>query len=278
MADAGEIWYQALSGAGRNLASGIDDAMVEYRKRQDKLQQADATMHRLNNTINPATGQKYIDDKDYQEYIHYSDKNRAFQAGAFLGAQKMIDTGRDAFYKTRREIAAANEATARASALYQGGVGSSSTAGKVPVDIGGRTVYVTGNEAARLNQQQVEEQIKTKYGLTPDQITDSSQHAGVEPIVDPNNKKIITGYKKSDTGAYTMIGGTDVKKDNDTYRTGGVVLPSSDLATIQRRLDLSKKTPEPAPQPSGVLPPPPQGKVYVRSPQGVIGSVPAEKL
>lgn len=192
----------------------------------------------------------------------------------------------------RERIARANEANARAAALYSGASGRagavSSIAGKVPMKVGDQTIYVTGNEAVRLNKQDISNQVRDKYGLSTDELTDSSQHYGVKPVIDATTKK-ITGWQADPQGSYVMIGGDsftqpspDNSKVNLTYRTNGVPIPRDELTVLQRRLKLKESdfsagaTPGPAAATGAALPPAPAGKVYMRNPQGQTGLVPQE--
>jgi hypothetical protein len=282
---------QGLASFGQSFGQGLAAAMQQYHEEHQKVDASDALMRELSQTIDPATQKPVVDKKAYEDYLSHSSQQRAALAGAKIGAMKIIQSGQEAFIKTRREMAQTNEALARASALYSGAggkAGATGTAGKVPVQIGGQTVYVTGNEAARLNQQEVSNQLQTKYGLTPEDILNpkEGQHATVEPVFssqDTSAKKTPIGYKKSETGALVAVGGEDVvnpEKPQETMRTGGVVIPQSEFNVFKNRLKMAQKPAETQPNvvPSTALPPAPEGKVYVRSPQGVMGMVPAANL
>jgi hypothetical protein len=283
---------QGLASFGQSFGQGLAAAMQQYHEEHQKVDASDALMRELSQTIDPATQKPVVDKKAYEDYLSHSSQQRAALAGAKIGAMKIIQSGQEAFIKTRREMAQTNEALARASALYSGGTGriggATGTAGKVPVQIGGQTVYVTGNEAARLNQQEVANQLQTKYGLTPEDLLNpkEGQHATVEPVFSPEDKsakKTPIGYKKSETGGLIAIGGEDVpnpEDPNQIMRTGGIVIPQSEFNVFKNRLKMAQKpaATQPNAVPSTALPPAPEGKVYVRSPQGVMGMVPAANL
>lgn len=95
MADAGDIWYRSLSGFGHSLGSAIADALQEHRKREEKIGTID-TLLNLGSQVSfsDATGKPHplVDPKFMEAWSHYSDREKARNAGAFEALIKLSNT------------------------------------------------------------------------------------------------------------------------------------------------------------------------------------------
>lgn len=72
----GEMWYDALTNAGKSISNSIGQAMQFYQQRHQALTQSDALMEQLSQTQD-ATGKPILDRKAYERYLAHSDKERA---------------------------------------------------------------------------------------------------------------------------------------------------------------------------------------------------------
>jgi hypothetical protein len=90
MADVGEMYRQAFTDLGRGINDGLTKAIQEYKQRQDAIQRSDMAIDYFHQQINPGTGKPFIADKDWQEYHHHSDKQRAVLGGIMIGGMKVL--------------------------------------------------------------------------------------------------------------------------------------------------------------------------------------------
>jgi hypothetical protein len=90
MADVGEMYRQAFTDLGRGINDGLTKAIQEYKQRQDAIQRSDMAIDYFHQQVNPGTGKPFIADKDWQEYHHHSDKQRAVLGGIMIGGMKVL--------------------------------------------------------------------------------------------------------------------------------------------------------------------------------------------
>lgn len=90
MSDLGEMYRQAFSSFGNDVGRGLSEAIKEYKQRQDAIERSDMAIDYFHQQVNPGTGKPFIADKDWQEYHHHSDKQRAVLGGIMIGGMKVL--------------------------------------------------------------------------------------------------------------------------------------------------------------------------------------------
>jgi hypothetical protein len=116
--------------------------------------------------------------------------------------------------------------------------------------------------------------LKANYGITPPQVFDSKQHEAGTVTLDPSSGAKI--FKNDPNGTFIRIGGES-----------GVIMPKAEHEVYKRQLQLegydtsgsptgtAGGTTTSTPTTPGAAGP---GTVRVRSPQGVVGTIPANRL
>lgn len=258
----GQLIGQGIQSAG----ASIGDALKQYEEDKAKVGMADMVMDYAK------TQPGAISPEALQRYHQANAKEKAFIA---MGAQSNLAS---MFAQQQREsqqrenVAHANYYIAQAQkdmATAATGPGGTAPKGRIWSDeLGG---WATPAQADAAKRRSTAGSIMQSYGLTPEQIFDSKQHEAGTVAVDPT-----TGAKKftnDPNGDQIRIGGPS-----------GVMMPKAEHEVYKRQLQQSLGvTNMGAVAPGGVAAPAAPtavgaGMVRVRSPQGQVGTIPANRL
>jgi hypothetical protein len=253
----GQLLASGLSQFGQGIGGGLGEALQKYEDDKARVGMADITMEYAK-TVPGAVSPEAL-----QRYHQANAKEKAYIAlGAQSNLKNMLEQeNRQA--QQRLNLAHANYLTASAAREFAGGGGPGGTAprGKVWSDeLGG---WATPAQAAAERRRLPAAQLAANYALRPEQIFDSKQHeAGT---LDPTTKKFVNDPQ----GDQIRIGGA-----------GGAIMPRETHEYYKRALGAGVPTPA-APGAGAARSPaggPQTGTVRVRSPQGVVGTIPANRL
>jgi hypothetical protein len=258
----GQLLASGLSQFGQGIGGGLGEALQKYEDDKARVGMADITMEYAK-TVPGAVSPEAL-----QRYHQANAKEKAYIAlGAQSNLKNMLEQeNRQA--QQRLNLAHANYLTASAAREFAGGGGPGGTAprGKVWSDeLGG---WATPAQADAARRRAVPGQLMQNYGLTPTQIFDSTQHEGGRVTTDPKTGK--QSFVNDPNGDQIRIGGST-----------GVVMPKAEHEIYKRQLSMAPGGGAAAPGAGAARSPaggPQTGTVRVRSPQGVVGTIPANRL
>jgi hypothetical protein len=266
----GQLLASGLSQFGQGLGGGLGEALQKYEEDKARVGMADITMEYAK-TVPGAVSPEAL-----QRYHQANAKEKAYIAmGAQSNLKNMLQRQQEE-WQNRISAAHANyylQAAQRQAAEAEAGPGGSPGKGKIWSDeLGG---WATPAQADAAKRRSTQGYLMQSYGLTPEQIFDSKQHEAGTVTIDP-----ATGAKKftnDEKGDQIRIGGGT-----------GVIMPKAEHEVYKRQLQQSGFQPGGAPGggAAGARAPgagagaggPQAGTVRVRSPQGVIGTIPANRL
>jgi len=259
---------QMIAQAGANLGSSLSEAFQQYHKDKQQAAFNDAMFDYLKNV--PGA----VPEEALARYhsMNANQKNAVILAGQFALKDRMERDEQTA--KNRLALAHANYLTGSAAAQFAGaggGPGGVAPKGKIWSDeLSG---WATPAQADAARRRTPGSQLLQNYAVTPQQIYDSKQHEAGRWQIDPKtgNKSFINDA----TGDQIRIGGPT-----------GAVMPKETHEYYKRILG-GPTVPGPSPNPASAVGQPQApaagspagtGTVRVISPQGVAGTIPANRL
>ena len=218
--------------AGNNIASAIQ----RYQNMRQTADAADYQMQMLSQMPDPTDPETdpekrrtILDKKNYERWLSLSDKQKAASGSEVLGALKMYHSLQDTAQQAKHQEAQDREILAHANYLIganpaaAGGAGGAGPRGKIwSNELGGWATPAQADAARRRTTQGF---LQQSYGLTPEQIFDSSQHEAGTVTIDPTTgaKKFINDPK----GDQIRIGGPQ-----------GVIMPIPEHNIYKRQLQM----------------------------------------
>jgi hypothetical protein len=255
----GQLLAQGIGQAGQS----IGQALQQYEEDKAKVGMADMVMEYAKNQ--PGA----ISPEALQRYHQANAKEKAYIA---MGAQSNLAamlTQQQREWQNRQAAAHANyylQAAEHQAAQAAGGPGGAPKGRIWSDELGG---WATPDQADRAKRRSTQGYLMQSYGLTPEQVFDSSQHKAGTVTIDATGAKKFTPDEKGDQ---IQIGGDK-----------GVIMPRAEHEIYKRQLQQNGFQVGGAPGAAGGAAAPAAaaagaGMVRVRSPQGVVGTIPANRL
>jgi hypothetical protein len=257
----GQLLASGLSQFGQGIGGGLGEALQRYHQEHQAQLMADETAYNLTQTPS-YDGKPVLSKGAYERYMAASGSQHAAKLGGILQA---LQVGQQAFEqasKRRLETAHANYLTAAAAQQFAGGGGPGGPAPRGKVWSDELAGWATPAQADAARRRATPGQLMQNYGLTPAQILDSKQHEGGRLDTDPKTGK--QSFVNDPNGDQIRIGGPT-----------GVVMPKAEHEVYKRQLSVAGAGAPGAAAPRAGAG---AGTVRVRSPQGVVGTIPANQL
>lgn len=284
----GTLLAQGIGGLGQSIGQGIFGQLEEHRKKEALTDQI----------MLQALQQGYATPEDWLKYSQSNGKGK--QDFAMRIASNFHDDARKRMELQNQQLEAqnrlatahANYFTSAAADALSGGMGGAPK-GKIWSDeLGGWATPAQADAARRRTTQGF---IQQSYGLTPEQIFDSSQHEGGTVTIDPT-----TGAKKftnDPKGDQIRIGGEKgvimSVPEHEIYKRqlqmqgfqagGGPPMGAAQVGGLEGVTGGGGVPAGPSTTVGGItttrmVAPATGGTVRVRSPEGVTGTIPANRL